>query len=179
MKNKKHSSLLIAIFIFILSAIGCSQNQKADYLLKVFKGEFDELGVESGYVNSKGDTVIAVGKYHYCYTDTLKYYAIVLKKGGGCIAIDKKDNELFEVFWYDNGPDYVEEGLFRIKKNGEIGYANIKGQIVIKPQFSCAFPFKNGKAKVSKNCSIVSDGEYKKWVSNKWYYIDKTGKKVE
>lgn len=149
-----------------------------DYLLKVFEGEFDEPGVESGYVNLAGDTVVPVGKYHYCYTDTLRIFAIVLKKEGGFAAIDRNDSELFEVFGYDNGPDHIVEGLFRIIKNGNIGYANKEGEIVIKPQFDCAFPFKNGKAKVSYDCSTVPEGEYSSWESESWFYINKTGKKI-
>ena len=177
MKHLKHRFLLSVISLFV-STLGFTQQHEKDFLIKVFKGEFDEVGVESGYVNLKGDTVIAIGKYHYCYTDTLRNYAIVLKKGGGCIAIDIKEQELFEVFWYDNGPDYIVEGLFRIKKDEKIGYANKEGKIIIKPQFDCAFPFKNGKAKVSNSCKTIPVGEYHKWESENWYYIDKEGIKA-
>jgi len=167
------------LIIFLSLLTSCSAlKQKNDYLLKVFVGEFDEMGVESGYVNMAGDTVIPIGKYHHCYTDTLRTFAIVLKKEGGFVAVDQNDAELFEIFGYDNGPDYIAEGLFRIIKNGKIGYANKEGKIIIKPQFDCAFPFKNGKAKVSNDCATVLEGEYSSWESEKWFYIDKTGKRI-
>ena len=39
-------------------------------------------------------------------------------------------------------------------------------------------PFENGFAMVSIDCKSQSDGEHSSWVSNNWFYIDKTGKKV-
>ncbi|TRX71017.1 WG repeat-containing protein [Carboxylicivirga sp. M1479] len=179
MKHKENGHVGLMVFILLITIIGCSQQVKEDYLIKVFEGASDEVGVKSGYVNSRGDTIIALGKYYYCYTDTLKNLAIVLKKGGACVAIDRNQRELFELFWYDNGPDDIVEGLFRIKKNGKIGYANLDGEIVIKPQYACAFPFKDGKAKVAYNCNTSSVGEYSKWDSDHWIYIDKSGKEIE
>ncbi|MDT3740328.1 MAG: WG repeat-containing protein [Candidatus Kapabacteria bacterium] len=167
---------IILILTIILS--GFSQ-LKDDYLLKVWKGNYDELGVECGYVNLNGDTVIPIGKYYYCYTDTLRNFAIVIKKEGKLIGIDRNENELFEVHWFDNGPDYVKEGLFRIKKNGKIGYSDTNGIIVIEPQFDCAFPFENGKAKVSNDCKTVPSGEHSEWISENWKYINKKGQTIE
>lgn len=83
-------------------------------------------------------------------------------------------------FQYDNGDDYFAEGVRRvIDKNGKIGYENEQGEIVISPRFSCAFPFKNGVAKVADNCKVQevpnSGGEYHEWKSNEWYFIDRQG----
>jgi hypothetical protein len=125
-----------------------------------------------GYINNQGDTIIKLGKYQYCFTDTFRKIAIVLKNDK-IIAIDRNECELFEVFKVDNGPDYVSDGLFRIIKNNKIGFANVDGKIIIDPQFDCAFPFENGKAKVSKNCKTISDGENSKWESDNWFYISK------
>ncbi len=75
---------------------------------------------------------------------------------------------------------FVQYGLFRIMENNKIGFADAAtGKTVVKPQFDCAWPFENGVAKVSIDCKIQSDGEHSGWVSNNWYYIDKTGRKVE
>jgi hypothetical protein len=155
-----------------------SQGNNDNYLIKIFEGKYDELGVKCGYVDSKGDTVIPFGEYYYCYTDTLRNFAVVLKNKGGLAAIDKNDKELFEVFWYDNGPDHIADGLFRIIKNGKIGYANNIGIIVIEPQFYCAFPFEDGRAKVSLDCNSTSDGDHSKWESDKWFYINKEGQEI-
>jgi hypothetical protein len=95
---------------------------------------------------------------------------------GKWVIMDAQKTALYEVFLYDNGPDYPSEGLIRVVKNGKIGYADADTYaIVIEPQFDCAFPFENGKAKVSNQCQTVKDGEYSVWESEAWQYVDKEG----
>ncbi len=141
-------------------------------------------GIESpddvAFINQNGDTLIPFGKYTFSFADTITHYGVVAGKNGELIAIDPLGKELYRVFTYDNGPDYIEDGLFRIIENGKIGYANGEtGEVVIKPRYTCAFPFENGKAKVSLNCSEEQVGEYSEWVSDQWIFIDKTGKVME
>jgi hypothetical protein len=155
-------------FIFILF-MGCSPNKSM--LLK-----FEDAEYRSGYVNNKGDTIIPPGKYQMCISDTISEIGFVLDHNIGFIGIDKTGKFLFRVFNYDNGPDYPSEGLFRIVKDGKIGYANLHGKVVIEPQYKCAWPFENGYAKVSYNCNIVRDGELDLWKDGEWFYIDKTGR---
>lgn len=154
----------------------CSQtNNNYEYLLSFT----DTATEEYGYKNKNGDIIISSGKYEVCFTDTFKTYAIVLKPSYGFVAIDRQENVLYKVFLYDSGPDYPSNGLFRIIKNNKIGFANSSsGQIIIEPQFDCAFPFENGIAKVSTNCKTQVDEEHSIWVSNNWYYIDKKGEIV-
>ena len=96
---------------------------------------------------------------------------------GKWVIMDSKKTVLYDVFIYDNGPDYESEGLIRVVKNGKIGYADAKTYaIVIAPQFDCAFPFENGKAKVSTKCKTVKEGDYSVWQSDNWQYVDKNGK---
>jgi len=96
---------------------------------------------------------------------------------GKWMIMDSQKTALYEVFIYDNGPDYEADGLIRVVKNGKIGYADAKTYvIVIEPQFDCAFPFENGKAKVSNQCKTVKDGEYSVWESDAWQVVDKQGK---
>ena len=64
-----------------------------------------------------------------------------------------------------------------IKIKKEIFLFNLK--LCIKPQFDCAWPFDNGVAEVSTDCKAQPEGEHSSWVSDHWFYIDKTGKKVE
>ncbi len=138
---------------------------------------FEDANNNYGYINTKGDTIIPSGKYLMCFTDTIQEIGFVLSKENGFICIDNKDKFLFQVFNYDNGPDYPSEGLFRIVKEGKIGYANLHGKVVIEPQFKCAWPFENGFANVSYNCNIVKDGELDLWKGGDWFYIDKNGNK--
>jgi hypothetical protein len=131
-----------------------------------------------GYVDQTGDTVIPFETYDICYTDSFKRGAIVYKEGVGFIAIDKKQNVLFQVFPFDNGPDYPSEGLFRIIENGKIGFADTDFNIVIKPQFDCAFPFEGETAKVSFDCVKVKEREHIIWQSKSWSMINRKGEKV-
>lgn len=137
----------------------------------------DEAGT-CGYTNERGDTVVAPGTYQYCFTDTARYFAAVMDKNNKCIAIDKQGKFMYEIFFYDNGPDYISDGLFRIVVNGKIGYANEKGKIVIQPQYECTNPFENGKAEVSLKCQLIPEGEYTRMESKEWFTINKKGQKL-
>lgn len=143
-----------------------------------------EVGVPVCYLNERGDTIVPYGKYRYCQTDTIKKLGLVYEnksKDARIICINNAGKELFYVFKYDNGPDYIQEGLFRImNEDGLVGFADSLGNAVIKPQFKFAFPFENGKAKVTfsgENKGVPdSNGEKHYWNSSDWYYINKNGK---
>jgi hypothetical protein len=138
----------------------------------------DELGC--GYLNTFGDTMIPIGTYLAASKDTFQNFAIVLTQDYEWIGIDKQENKLFDIFIFEQGPDYVKEGLFRIVKGDKIGYANEQGEIIIQPIYSCAVPFKDGLATVAMNCSkIQNDPEHWSWDSDEWFYIDKEGNRVE
>lgn len=90
------------------------------------------------------------------------------------VLVDEQKKVQYEVFLYDNGPDYPSEGLYRVVKNGKIGYADAAtNAIVIAPQYDCAYPFENGQAKVSTDCTTTQEGEYSSWESDAWEYIEK------
>lgn len=166
--------ILLVILFCVLNA--CAQLPAETDILILFS---DTVKDEYGYKNLKGDTIIPLGKYSRCYTDTFKTYAIVTIPHKGFVAIDKQENVLYTVFPFDNGPDYFSCGLFRILVDDKIGYADsTTGKIVISPQFYCAWPFENGEAKVSTNCKKIPDGEHSVWLSDSWFYIDKSGRKL-
>lgn len=175
---KQIRNFILPISLFLLSILtGCSSKSNSNDSLILF---IDTLNDTYGYKDTQGEIVIQPGKYEMCFTDTFKKYAIVLKPSLGFVAINRKENVLYKIFPFDNGPDYVSNGLFRILENDLIGYADsASGKIIIKPQFKCAFPFENGMAKVSTECSTKSEGEHTIWESNSWYFIDKTGKKAK
>jgi len=132
-----------------------------------------------GYYNHKGELVVPFGKYALCLTDTFRTHAVVLKEKE-FVVIDRQESVLYQVFKYDNGPDFSVDGLFRIVQNGKIGYADAKTyQVVIQPQFDCAFPFEDGVARVSNNCKTEIQDEYSIWTSDDWKLIDKSGKFVQ
>lgn len=145
---------------------------------------FLEFGVRVAYLNANGDTIIPFGKYVYLGIDTLKHYAnvAVLREDGSSgerVAIDRNENVLYDLVFFDNGPDYFQEGLVRAKRNGKIGFANKYGQIVIPCEYAFAWWFETGKAKVAYRAVQIKDGEYTRVESDEWFYIDKSGNKVE
>ena len=142
-----------------------------------------EVGAPVCYLNERGDTIVPYGKYRFCQTDTIRNIGFVYENiaNAKIVCIDVKGRKLFDVFQYDNGPDYIREGLFRIMdENGLIGFADLLGNEVIKPQFKFALPFENGKAKVTFSGESKdipdSNGEKHYRESSDWYYIDKNGK---
>jgi tonB family C-domain protein len=143
-----------------------------------------EVGVPVCYLNEQGDTIVPYGKYRYCQTDTIKKLGFVYEhkpKDARIICINNAGKELFYVFKYDNGPDYIQEGLFRImNEDGLVGFADSLGNVAIKPQFKFAYPFEHGKAKVtfSGENKVIPDSKGEKHYRNNsdWYYINKNGK---
>ena len=94
---------------------------------------------------------------------------------GKVFAVSKSGERLFEIYIYDNGADYIAEGLFRMKKNNKVGFADTSGKIVIEPQYDFASPFENGKSTVCKGCVKV-DHIYS---GGQWGVIDKNGNIIE
>lgn len=172
----KRILLPIALLFYFLVINTCTfgQSKKDEYWIRVVDSTTDQYG----YEDRSGKMAIPFGKYSIIYTELFKTHAIVFKEGEGFVAIDRSEKILYHIFPFDNGPDEPSEGLYRIIENGKIGYANMKGEIVIAPQFACARPFKKGKAEVSVNCTTHKDGEHSFWVSEEWYYINKKGKKL-
>lgn len=163
-------------FVFLWLTACTTQSQRdSNYWVKYTD---PEQGT-SGYLDARGDTVIPAGTYLHCFTDTFRTYAIVINANASLVGIDRTGKELYEVFMFDNGPDYPGDGLFRILQGNKFGYADAAtGAIVIPPSFACAYPFADGKAKVSDTCESIADGEHKVWESTAWYYINKQGDKV-
>ena len=145
-----------------------------------------EVGVPVCYLNERGDTIVPYGKYRYCQTDTIKKIGFAYEnkpKDARIICINDAGKELFYVFKYDNGPDYIQEGLFRImNEDGLVGFADSLGNVIIEPQFKFAYPFKGGKTKATlkgeRKVVSESDGEKHYWESETWFYIDKKNRRL-
>ncbi|MBE0646493.1 MAG: WG repeat-containing protein [Bacteroidales bacterium] len=174
---KQRKTIPTLLFLFLFGSLGSTGQgiMDDDYLVKIWDKTFETCG----YANPHGNTIIPLGKYSICFTDTFRTYAIVTIPEKGFISIDRKETMLYEVFPFDNGPDYPCEGLFRIIENNKIGFADeITGDVMITPQFDCAWPFENGYAEVSNDCWTQPEGEHSTWVSDSWFSIDKSGAKA-
>lgn len=180
MRNPLILLLVIAIMSACTSTIdsGYAEPGSGGDVLYRNPGMIYNLGDDFAYLNQEGDTIIPSGTYAYSFTDTLTHFAIV-GDDTELFAINAEGDRLYEVYVYDNGPDYLQEGLFRILRNEKIGYADATGQIMIEPQFACAEPFEDGKARVALDCTLNSDGEHTTMDSDGWFYIDRAGEKVE
>jgi hypothetical protein len=114
-------NLLLFLLLYSLTTFGQS-NKSNNYWLSFV----DTVKNKCGYLNQKGDTVIQADNYNFCFTDTFKTYAIVADKNFGFVAINRQQNVLYNVFSFDNGPDYASEGLFRIIQNNKIGMQTLQ-----------------------------------------------------
>lgn len=147
------------------------------YLINDEKGNLLKQLDTSKYVTSFND-------------ESLRYFAIFLIKGHrGWSAIDSNEKILFEV--YNQGdevnPDYLVENKIRIiDENQKIGFANEKGQIIIKPQFELVSQFYNGKAIIAEKCEKIplknhteSDCHHYYIECKKYGYINEKGEIIE
>ncbi|MBO6516811.1 MAG: WG repeat-containing protein [Bacteroidia bacterium] len=154
-------------------------------LIAVTDEEFRQYGSRVAYLNSTGDTVIPFNRYTYLGTDTLTHFANVLEypkdsSYGRWIAIDRNQNTLYDLVFFDNGPDDFREGLVRVKRNGKMGFADEYGRITIPCAYDFAWWFENGKAKVTYKAKEIRDKyeEHFGIASDEWFYIDKKGKEI-
>ena len=164
------------IVIFLLAVVLSASCKEADNLL--FVAERNGL---YGYVNAKGDTIVDC-TFPFVYTDTISCIGFVADSSGAIRCINNKGDFLFNVFNYDNGPDYPADGLFRIvDENALVGFADTLGNVVISPRFKFAYPFKEGRAMVTDTGVLVVDSEgvdrHITWLSDKWYFISKKNDK--
>lgn len=125
----------------LLSTSLAQEAKSSKYLYKVSKDSIQGLEIFA-YVNSKGDIVVPFGKYPYLFTDTIKSIGFVSKTKNGFWAINRKGKELFKTVSFDNGPDNLSDGLYRIlDENDNIGFANEQGKTIIKPKYTFVDPF--------------------------------------
>lgn len=136
---------LLLIFLFgIASSFTFAQKvqQKNDYLISYSVKQ--DIGALFGYKHRNGKIAIEA-QFSSINTDTLYNMGIVLKDWQW-VGIDRKEKVILIPFIYDNGPDYVEEGLFRFVENVKIGFADLDGNKIIPAQYSFATFFKDGIA---------------------------------
>ena len=178
---KTHNFRLVILLYTTVCFWGCSlsnANAQTGYLYSVCDSTIEKCG----YADENGKIIIPIGKYLTCYTDTIQTIGFVFsREERQIIAIDKSDKKLFTVLLFDNGPDYVEDGLFRIvdDSTGLIGFADMNGKIIIPPHFFEVRPFSEGFAAFNEDGKFEElDEEHTIITGGKWGYIDKTGKEV-
>jgi len=147
----------LAAFIFIiLSSPGKTRAQTTSFFV------INNSIKDTTYyfiLDKNKDTVLRLdpNKYFVCFSDTVENFLVVSPRNReGWWAIDLKENFLFQVYNTSLGepsPDKMINGKIRIvDRQGKIGFANDKGEIVIQPQFEFVTPFSNGKAIIGQSC---------------------------
>lgn len=109
--KKIYIFLIISTFIFSKDTWFLRENKNNDFY----------------FVDSQDKIMIPPKKYKMIFTEIFDNFAIVVNSENKVVAINKNEELLYEVFVYDNGPDYINDGLFRIIKNKKIGFANEQG----------------------------------------------------
>jgi hypothetical protein len=123
-------------------------------------------------------------------------FLVGVLKNGSVQRITRDGKSKFTSAFFDNGPDYYEEGLARFIYNGKVGFHDVKGNEVIAPAYGFASPFRDGLAHVCNGChaeypqkptyvplsAAICQGPrepmYLSIVGGKWGMIDATGKIV-
>jgi hypothetical protein len=137
----------------------------------------DEASGKFGFKDAKGKVVIA---------PTFLAAQPFSKAGVAHVLDDRKwrcisssGRVLLEDYVFDNGPDYLVEGLSRFRSaDGKIGFADDRCRVKIPARWDWAGPFEKGRARVCNGCSPVSDGEHQTMVGGVWAEIDKKGKET-
>ena len=168
------TNIIITTLLLFISMNIYAQDDK---LYIYYYPNFEDVDATLGYVDSSGKVVIPAGKYPYIFTAEFDKIAFVLLKDRkGVYAIDRNEKILFQVCSYEIGPDIVSNGLFRIIENGKIGFANMNGEIVIKPRFQFVYPFQeNGFAIFCDNGTWSMLDKYIPVIKGKWGVINRQG----
>jgi WG containing repeat len=161
--------------IFILLFVAETNGQQRKPLIKFEDTSSGEAFY--GYKNYEGKIIIPA--QFDIASDTLNTIAFVAKNGTW-LGISQKNEIVLVPYIYDNGPDYVEEGLMRYVENNKIGFANSAGKKIIPAQFDFVTPFKKGKANYTQGGKKVYEagGEYWTWQGGyETGFVNKKGKR--
>lgn len=143
-----------------------------------------------GYKDTQGNIKIPP-KFSHASAFTQYGWAEVNFGDRNYYRINRHGNIIHQAYPFDNGADYFVSDLTRIINLRKIGFANIKGEIVIPPQYDGAWPFWTTPAiaVVCQGCyevgSVLKQGEKHcrkdngdcptDSIGGKWGAIDRSG----
>lgn len=138
-----------------------------------------------GFKDTSGQIVIPP-EYSTVFADSfINDITFVVKKSdgkqddeSGIIAIDKQNKFVLKPFIFDNGPDYLQEDVFRFTENGKMGFADKNGKKVIPAKYTFVESFQEGFAAFCEGCKKENMGEHWRMVGGKWGFMDKNGKET-
>lgn len=97
---------------------------------------------------------------------------------GGGFHYVRSDGRQLPVITFDNGPDYVVEGLVRGRVGQRIGYFDTQLRQAFPATFDFGWAFEDGVARVCEGCrpGTSDDHGHIAMVGGTWYRIDRQGR---
>jgi len=97
---------------------------------------------------------------------------------GGGFHYVRSDGRQLPVITFDNGPDYVVEGLVRGRVGQRIGYFDTQLRQAFPATFDFGWAFEDGVARVCEGCrpGTPDDHGHIAMVGGTWYRIDRQGR---
>lgn len=91
-----------------------------------------------------------------------------------------RDGRTQAVITWDNGPDYLQEGLLRGRIGDRIGYFNAHLEPAFSATFDFGWPFSDGVAQVCNGCRRGATGQdgHTPMEGGEWFHIDRRGHRV-
>lgn len=133
-----------------------------------------EVDGQYGFKNEKGQ--VRITPRYMSVSEFNQYGFASAVEASGFYFIDQTGKHRFQMFAYDNGPDYFADGLARFVEKGKVGFFNERAQVVIPARFDFAAPFENGTSVACNGCKKVMHGEHWTMEGGKWTVIRKNGK---
>lgn len=176
--------MLFVASMFILP-LSCTQSKEKDAQILIL--HMDTIGQPGNYevywcTNQYGDTVVPVGRYSRCFTDTIRKIGFVQKSHEGFISIDNYGNEWYKIYDYEC---CVAEGCFVITNDDrtKYGYATMEGEVIVEPKYSCCGGFSEGMAIVAIDSKLTPIDKndvdsYMVHVGGRWGLVNKKGEEV-
>jgi hypothetical protein len=177
MKN----TLLLCLFLLSFFAKAQYKELKPFYsnkemMIGGYKNAQGKIVIPAKYILYEGDEMTSPDCQYISVLQLLTSNKPVLNTES-CLVFNKQGKMLYTAYWFDNGPDYFQEGLRRYVEKGKVGYVDYFGNKVINAQWDDASPFYNGVAKVGKKCIVGKADEEHTFVScSDYFLIDRAGK---
>jgi hypothetical protein len=95
------------------------------------------------------------------------------------VVYGRSGKKLFAPFFFDNGPDYLAEGLMRYVDNKKVGFVNRLGQKIIEAKYDFVSIFDYGIASFCNGCEWAHLGEHSYVRGGVWGYINKKDQEVK
>ncbi len=178
-KNGSQLKILLFISIFIIMTPFAIANEQCGYIAKATEQyQFPQWEVYENCARyENGKLIIAPDHLQNIKFDSFGIAAFWVQ---GQYFYVKKGGTFIPVIFFDNGPDYFEEGLTRSLIDKKIAYYNRKFELIIPPKYDWGWPFSEGRALVCSGCRIQQPDKsaHKRVEGGVWGYIDKAGKEI-